>query len=306
MRGAIKSILLAITFMILLAAAEAEAKCAVFPEVAWWGKISHEGVQGYVKQKHGGAWAGYLDKWRRQLARVKVIQGRGLGIKIPSTGQLIKGQQLNAYIANLAQRVEINQCLSQAKENVKSVALKKTRLRLKSVTPYSEGLREYKAGNFKEAYEIWLPFAYDGNSKAQNALGHLYRNGLGVEADIATSRQWYVKSAATGDPVGLFNLGRIGIETSDTLEATKKAVRFIEDAAMQNYPRAQFILAKIHKRGVGVTVDNARAFFWATLAMRNKYEKVKPLLENLEQVLPDNIKRVQLVQAEDWLTRLGS
>lgn len=281
----------------------AEAACPDFPEVPWWGEITHEGVVGYVNQKHGGEWAGYLDKWRRQLAKVRTIHSQGKGIKIPSSGQTVKGQPLADYITKLNQRVEINECLSKEKGGEKSVVKKKTQVRTRKVTPYGEGVIAYKAGDFKIAHDLWIPIAKSGNPKAQNALGLLYRKGLGVDADIEKSRQWYSMSATQGDPVGLFSLGDIGLEKASTKEDTLQAIKLILNAAKKNYSPAQYSLAVVNHNGKGVEVNNAEAYFWAILAEKNKFKKATALLEKIGSIVSDTDKAAQAKRAEEWLTK---
>jgi TPR repeat protein len=296
-------------FLISVMASRAEAKCAAFPQVSWWGKLSHAGIKGYVSHKHGGAWAGYLDKWQRQLSLVKGIHGKGQGIKIRSTGQIIKGQQLGAYIANLAQRVEVNQCLAelqQQKGDGKVIATRKIKLAARTATPYGEGLNAYRAENYSAAYEIWLRLAVGGNLKAQNALGHLYRMGLGVKADLGQSRLWYGSSAAYGDPVGQFSLGDINLRSANTKRQIAEAILLIEKAALKNYAAAQYALGKIHQKGELGRVDHQKAYFWATLAVRNKHKKAATLLKHLEQTLSPTDRQTQSARATAWLARLNS
>jgi TPR repeat protein len=294
-------------FLASVFASQAEAKCTPYPQVAWWGKLSHEGVNGYVNNKHGGAWPGYLDKWQRQHAFVKFIHAKGLGIKIRSTGQTLKGQPLGVYIANLAQRVEINQCLAQQQNgDGKTITRKKTKLKTTTTTPFGKGVIAYRAGDFKAAHDIWLRLAVGGNLKAQNAIGHLYYKGLGVSADLSKSRLWYASSAAHGDPVGQFSVGNIDRNTATTKEEFAKAVSLIEKAAMKNYAMAQFAMSKIHQKGEYGPIDNHKAYFWAILAMKNNYKKAQPLLKHLEQLLSQADKHTQSARAIVWLTRSNS
>lgn len=296
----------AVVTAFLASTAVSHAQCARYPDVPWWGKLSHEGVEGYVSRKHGGNWAGYLDKWRRQLSKVKSIHGRGQEIRIPSTGQILEGQQLNAYIVKLDRRIGINECLAQKKEGQKRVVKRKRRIvRYTAANPYAEGIEAYKAGDYYSAHDIWLPLAKNGNLKAQNALGFLYRRGLGVEADMFKARQWYGVPAASGNPVGQFGLGDIIRETATSEKEMRLGISLIEKAARQNYPAAQYALGKIFKNGEGVTADSAKAYFWTALASKNNYRKAKALFDHLDETLPGSVKQVELERAESWLNELS-
>jgi TPR repeat protein len=294
---------LAVSLSFAFVSSNAEAECAAFPQVSWWGKLTHNGVKGYVKQKHGGDWAGYLDKWRRQLANVKTIHGQGKGIKISSSGKTLKGQELGDYIGKLAQRVDINTCLSQEKNDVETSTKKKTKVLKKATTPYGKGVIAYRAGDFKDAHDIWLPVAKDGNPKAQNALGHLYRQGLGVEKNLETSRKWYTKSATRGDSVGQFSLGDIGRENATNKKETIDALRLIMKAALKNYAPAQLALAEVNQSGEGVKANNTEAYFWALLAVKNNYKRAQALFEVTAEALSEEVKKAQSVRADQWLAK---
>lgn len=292
------------TFLVLgLTPEKADAECAPFPEVAWWGELTHEGIKGYVQQKHGGDWAGYMDKWARQASKVKQIHSQGKGIKIPSTGQTIKGQQLSDYVAKLNQRVEINRCLSQEKGSVETTTKKKKKIKKKVATPYGQGVAAYRAGEFKKAHNIWLVVAKGGNPKALNALGHLYRKGLGVEKNLDTARQWYGKSAAGGNAVAQYSLGDIGREIATNKKEKIAALKLIMKAALQNYAPAQLVLAEVNQTGEGVRVNMKEAYFWSLLAVKNNYKKAVTLNETVGETLSDPVKSAQSDRADKWLLK---
>jgi len=291
-------------FLVPLLSFQAEAaKCGPFPQVAWWGKLTHEGVKAYVAQKHGGDWSGYLDKWDRQLANVRTIYGQGKGIKVPSTGITIKGIQLSDYIGKLAQRVDVNQCLSKEKNDPTTSTTTKTTKKVLKVTPFGKGVNAYRAGNFKIAHDIWLPLAKSGNTKSQNALGFLYRKGYGVESDLDISRQWYGKSAAKGNKVAIFSLGDIGLTTAKSKDEVAKALILIRKSANLNYGAAQFNLAEILHQGKDLAKDDGEAYFWTSLAVMNNFKKAQALKERLEKLLPENDKQSQSKRARHWLLK---
>ncbi len=300
------SLLLAVISIFVVTASQAEAKCPAFPEVSWWGKLNHGAVKGYVQRKHGGTWAGYLDKWQRQLSKIKAIHGQGHGIKVPSTGTILKNQQLAAYITQLEQRVKINQCLSQEKDAVKATLQRKTKVRKIVTTPYGEGIYAYRSGNYKAAHEIWLPIAQAGNPKAQNALGHLYQKGQGVDVDIDKSRHWFGRSADAGNPGGMLGFAQIGIETATSSYDMEMAIILIERAARLNYARAQYTLAVFYSNGQVVTASPVKAFYWATLAKKNNFKKAHSVLQQLDTILSVDDKRAQVELAENWLSHFGS
>lgn len=61
----------------------------------------------------------------------------------------------------------------------------------------------------KRALAIWLPFAQEGDARAQTQVGELYERGVGSVADYATAAAWYQKAADQGDSRALINLASL-------------------------------------------------------------------------------------------------
>ncbi len=53
--------------------------------------------------------------------------------------------------------------------------------------------------------------AAEGYAEAQNRLGALYREGLGVQQDDKEAYSWFGKSAAQGDPQGCCQLAEMSL-----------------------------------------------------------------------------------------------
>jgi len=72
---------------------------------------------------------------------------------------------------------------------------------------YQTGVDAYYKGDFKAAYDAWLPLAEAGDATAQNSLGALYDHGLGITEDNAEAARWYEMAAQQGLPLAMRNLG---------------------------------------------------------------------------------------------------
>ena len=64
-------------------------------------------------------------------------------------------------------------------------------------------MRDKQSPMEKERYEISLKAAQDGSAKAMCEVARRLYDGIGVEKDRETARQWYFKSAEAGDPKGM-------------------------------------------------------------------------------------------------------
>ncbi len=67
--------------------------------------------------------------------------------------------------------------------------------------------KAYEDKNFKLALKLFLPYAKNGNMKAQEMVGELYDGKKGIEADQKTSMDWFEKAAKQGSNKGQFFVG---------------------------------------------------------------------------------------------------
>jgi len=74
---------------------------------------------------------------------------------------------------------------------------------------YQEGVDAYNKKDFQKALSEWLPLAEGGNPVAQNSVGALYNNGLGVLQDNAQAFVWYSKAAEQNFPLAMRNLANL-------------------------------------------------------------------------------------------------
>ena len=88
------------------------AECPSYPEVSWWGAMSHDKAIRYVNKKHSGNWAPYMSKWQRQLASLEKIQAKGGSVLFKKRGLRLKGEALEDYVIKVKERVDINTCLA--------------------------------------------------------------------------------------------------------------------------------------------------------------------------------------------------
>ncbi len=94
--------------------ASARSQCASFPEVSWWGKMSHERVARYVDRRHDGDWNSYVRKWEDRLSRMRNLRAHNGSAVIKKNGVTLKGVSLDAYIEKIEKRLRVTRCLAAA------------------------------------------------------------------------------------------------------------------------------------------------------------------------------------------------
>jgi len=90
----------------------AQAQCAAFPKVAWWGAMSHDRVVRYVNRKHKGDWNRYIAKWEKQLKIMTDIYDRDSTAVIRKRGVSLRGESLGDYISQIVDRISVTRCLA--------------------------------------------------------------------------------------------------------------------------------------------------------------------------------------------------
>jgi len=65
--------------------------------------------------------------------------------------------------------------------------------------PWEDGMAAYNRGDYVPAIRLFRPLAEQGNAKAQNVLGAMYRKGEGVARNSVRAFIWFSRAAAHGD-----------------------------------------------------------------------------------------------------------
>jgi TPR repeat protein len=65
----------------------------------------------------------------------------------------------------------------------------------------------FDKGEYKKAYNLWLPLANKGDLRAQNYIGIHHYLGLGTKRDYKPAKEWFEKAAKQGSANAQYNLG---------------------------------------------------------------------------------------------------
>lgn len=163
------------------------------------------------------------------------------------------------------------------------------------------GLQEatslYESKNYVGALQAFRPLAEKGNSAAQYALGRMYSDGQGVEAnraeairwyqmaaeqghvlsqsalagiyhygpirDLAQAKRWYEKAAAQGHITSMLRLGEL-----TEREDPKTALKWFYLAAENGLPSAWPHISRYYATRSGAEYDRQLVFMWSSLAAR--------------------------------------
>lgn len=102
-----------------------------------------------------------------------------------------------------------------------------------------DGTAAMDSGDYQTAYKLLFPLAEQGDAAAQDCIGAMYSEGLGVEKDETMAATWFEKSAEQGyaqaqNALGAMYVNGIGVEPD-----AQKGLSYIVKAARQGLLVAQ-------------------------------------------------------------------
>ncbi len=131
--------------------------------------------------------------------------------------------------------------------------LRKAQQLLKENSPFTAG---------EAIFKLVEPCALQGSPEAENYLGMLYLNGIGVAQNDQKAFTFFEKAAQKEYAKAQYNLGRMyksGI--SCTLDFAK-AIAWFTKATENGSQRAAYTLGYMYYKGLGVPQDYQKALYW--------------------------------------------
>lgn len=101
--------------------------------------------------------------------------------------------------------------------------------------------------DWRRAYDVLISTAEGGNSRAQNMVGVIIRDGGLGRIDPAGARPWFEKAARQGDAKACSNLGHLGYDSSVPAERIE-ALKWLMIAEALNEVTAKYLLIEITPR----------------------------------------------------------
>ena len=113
--------------------------------------------------------------------------------------------------------------------------------------------------NFTQLFQSLQPCADVGNTTAQNYIGLLYVEGLGVEKDEVKGFEYIEKAAYAGSPIAQGNLGRLYKKGTGCQISTTKAVEWFAKGAANGNSKAAYMLGYMYYKGLGISQNYTKA-----------------------------------------------
>lgn len=127
----------------------------------------------------------------------------------------------------------------------------------------------YQHSYFNDAMKICLPLAQQSHALPQFLVGNMYEEGLGISADHTQAVNWLKKSAALGNAAAQLKLAKIYSKDQREAKANHTiAAKYFQQAAANNVPEAQFMLAVCYLNGIGVERNLEHSQYWYNQAAK--------------------------------------
>ena len=141
-------------------------------------------------------------------------------------------------------------------------------------------------GQFVECYGGICRIADSRHPQANNVLGHMYEEGVGVEKNLQKAMQCYTKAAVGGVPDAECRLGHMYYHGAVGKKNPKKAAFWLTRAAQHDVAEAQNTLGHMYLTGDGVRKNFRAAGQWLGRAAAHGVTDAAQTIENLPPVKP--------------------
>ncbi|MEN6542055.1 tetratricopeptide repeat protein [Parvibaculum sp.] len=148
---------------------------------------------------------------------------------------------------------------------------------------FLKGVEAYDSGDFKQAFDIWLPLAQGGDLAAMRNVALLLRTGKGTDRDPARALWFYEEAGSKGFGLAQLNAAFMHLKGDGVPKNLEAAAFWFHAAALSGSPIAQYNLAVMYERGQGVEKDLPKALGWYALASRSGS---RPALDRLAILVP--------------------
>jgi TPR repeat protein len=126
--------------------------------------------------------------------------------------------------------------------------------------------------------------AIQGNAYAEERLGDLYEQGLGVRANPKLAFDWRLKAANRGSVGAQLKVGKMYQDGFGVGKDIEQARHWFHRAATEGNAEAQYRLGRLYHYGSDAEVDRAVARSWFEKAAQQGYEAAIEILNLIESI----------------------
>lgn len=133
------------------------------------------------------------------------------------------------------------------------------------------GMKAIERGHYATAERALRKAALKGDLRAQNNLGYLYENGLGIAQDYTQALQWYSRAAEGGLADAQYNLATLYHYGRGVAQNHKAAFEWFSESAGAGFADAQYMMGESLRAGWGTDKDGVSALSWYLKAAKKAH-----------------------------------
>jgi TPR repeat protein len=104
--------------------------------------------------------------------------------------------------------------------------------------PWEDGMAAYSRGDYVPAIRVFRTLAEQGNAKAQNVLGVMFRKGEGVPKSPARAHMWFSFAAKRGEAAARVELREVS--RTMTAQEISQAEAMAKACEASNYRACEY------------------------------------------------------------------
>ena len=104
--------------------------------------------------------------------------------------------------------------------------------------PWEDGMAAYNRGDYVPASRVFRTLAEQGNAKAQNVLGVMFRKGEGVPKNPVRAHMWFSFAAKRGDAKAKAELREVS--RAMTVQEISQAEVFAQACEASGYRQCEY------------------------------------------------------------------
>lgn len=151
--------------------------------------------------------------------------------------------------------------------------------------------------DLEQAVEWWSVAAEHGSTPAAFNLGLAYAKGTGTNVDLEKAQLWFSRAADNGSLQARFALGVLQLDSADFATAFTN----FEQAAMAGLASAQFNLASMYERGIGIESNLEQAAKWYSRAAAADLDEATDALVRFKEIGAPELEPPSDIVSSAWV-----
>lgn len=129
---------------------------------------------------------------------------------------------------------------------------------------FEAGRLAFESGEYQGAYSQWQPLAQAGDARAQDALGQMYLNGVGVRRNYFTAFDLFYRAASAGSAEAQYHIALMYLEGRGVSRNHLQAMKWFKRSATQGNADAKQYVNELMRQGLGMRrIPYAKSSPWS-------------------------------------------